>query len=138
MDRGAKAEDSAAIRRSLRRVVRRACLGAGLGVLGVGALLALGAGLVGARLGVGAGAGDRAQVQRLVERTTAELSALPLAELAALDGVATVYAGRDGDPTFRIDYAVSPIPDGLRIHAVLIDLRTREAIDDVVAFRVRS
>jgi hypothetical protein len=105
-------------------------------VLGVGALLAFVAGLVGARLG--AGVDERGLVQRLVDQTAVELGALPFAELAALDGTATVFAGRGGDPRFRVDYAVSPIPDGLRIHAVLVDQRTREAIDDLVAYRVRS
>jgi hypothetical protein len=121
-----------------RRAERRATLGSAIAILVTTGMLAFGTGLVGANLSDAQSFHDRARLGRLIEQTGDAVAALPFEELAAMDGSSVVLRGPEGGVEHRLELSVSPAPDGLRVHAVIIDNRTREAVEDFVAWRHRS
>ena len=66
------------------------------------------------------------------------VAAVPYAELEALDGKSVEDWRHTGPAAFRVEFAVDPVPTGLRVHAILIDTKTREALTDFVAWRGRG
>lgn len=121
--------------RALRRAARTAfaqCLGA-LVVVG----LSLPHGGQAVRLLASPG-GTAIDVDAVATDTVDFVAAVPEDELERLDGTSLMDWRHAGEALFRVELAVEPDPTGIRVHATLVDSRTREALKDFVAWRGRS
>lgn len=125
--------------RAARRAARRALAIATCSVLAIGGLLTFGAGVAGSQTEEVQTWWDVVRVRALFDETAGLVAALPVEELSRLNGKSIVL---DGAPVegcdFRVDLEVSDVPSGIRIHAVLLDNRTRDVVRDFIAFRGQS